>query len=348
MSYFLITREEVKTSLDIRETARANAQIDRLNAAATDEVEGLLKRPLAPVLETRTFDWPDENMVGVAPWRIWLNQNTIIVLTALSSGGVTIPTQDIILRPQSGPPYTRVELNRSSTSAFTGATTPQQAVSMTGVWGDRDDSATAGTLAAAVASTTATTVTVSNAALIGVGQLIRVDTERMTVTEKSSLDTGTTLVGALTATTANTSVPVMSGAAVNIGEMVTLDSERMMVDDIAGNTLIVRRGFDGSVLATHSNGARVYAPRSLTVQRGVFGTTAATHTQGTAVTKHVPRPLLTQLARAHVLVALQEEGAGYARIIGAEGATTTLGATLEALRKRTLETFGRQARFRTV
>jgi hypothetical protein len=348
MGYFLTTREEVKTSLDIRETARANAQVDRLNAAATDSVEGLLKRSFAPVLDTRTFDWPDEQSRGVVPWRIWLNQNTMISLVSASSGGVTIPTQNVLLRPDWGPPFTRVELDRSSSAAFSGGATPQRAVSFTALWGDRDDSATAGALAAAVVSTTAITVTVTNAALIGVGQLLRVDDERMTVTDRSSVATGTTLVGALTASSANTSVPVVSGAAVNVGEVVTLGSERMMVDDVTGNTLVVRRAFDGSVLAQHSNGAVVYAPRLLTVQRGAGGTAAATHITATPITKWVPRGLLSQLARAYIMVGIQDEAAGYARIAGAEGAAAKLGDRLHVLEERALATLGRLARFRTV
>jgi hypothetical protein len=349
MSYFLTTREEVKTSLDIRETARANAQVDRLNAGATDSVEGLLKRTFAPVLDTRTFDWPDEQGRGTVPWRIWLNQNTMISLvSATSSGGVTIPTQNVLLRPDWGPPFTRVELDRSSISAFSGGATPQRAVSFTALWGDRDDTGTAGALAAAVVTTTATTVTVTNAAVIGVGQLIRVDDERMTVTDRASTSTGTTLVGALTASAANTSVPVVSGALVNVGEVVTLGSERMMVDDVTGNTLVVRRAYDGSVLATHSNNTVVYAPRLLTVQRAAGGTTAATHTTATPITKWVPRGLLSQLARAYIMVSVQDEAAGYARVAGAESATAKLGDRLHILEARALETFGRLARFRTV
>jgi hypothetical protein len=266
----------------------------------------------------------------------------------MSSGGVAIPTGNVLLRPDWGPPFTRVELARDSVSAFGGGATPQRSVSMLCLWGDRDDTATAGVLAAAVATTTVTTVTASNAALIGVGQLIRVGDERMTVTERSSVDTGTTLVGALTASSANTSVPVMSGAAVNVGEVVTLGSERMMVDDITGNTLIVRRAFDGSVLATHSNGAVVYAPRLLTVQRGVGGTTAATHSSAAAITKWAYRPLASQLARAYILTGIQDEAAGYARVAAAEGAAAKLGAGLADLECRALKAFGRQARHRAV
>jgi hypothetical protein len=348
MSYFLTTREEVKTSLDIRETARANAQVDRLNAAATDSVEGLVKRGLVPVLDTRTFDWPDEQARGVAPWRIWLNQNTMISLESAASGGVAIPPGNVLLRPDWGPPFTRVELDRSTSAVFGGGATPQRSVSLTALWGDRDDTAPAGALAAAVATSTVATVTVTNAALIGVGQLIRVDDERLTVTDRASVVTGTTVVGALTASVANTSVPVVSGAAVNIGEMITVGSERMMVDDITGNSLVVRRACDGSVLASHSNGAAVYAQRLLTVQRGVAGTTAATHLTATTITKWMPRGLLSQLARAYIMVGIQDESAGYARVAGAEGAAGKLGERLATLEARALETFGRRARFRAV
>ncbi len=141
---------------------------------------------------------------------------------------------------------------------------------------------------------------------------------------------------------------VVSGAAVNVGEVVTLGSERMMVDDITGNTLVVRRAFDGSVLAQHSNNTVVYAPRLLTVQRGVAGTTATTHLTAAPITKWAPRGLLTQLARAYIMVGIQDEAAGYARVAGAEGAAAKLGERLAVLEARALETFGRRARFRAV
>ena len=44
-------------------------------------------------------------------------------------------------------------------------------------------------------------------------------------------------------------VPVTNGAAIAVGETILIDAERMLTVDIAGNNLIVKRGFDGSTLA---------------------------------------------------------------------------------------------------
>ncbi len=52
------TREDVKTALDIKESARVNAQIDRALAGARDSVETLCNRKFYPQAATRVFDWP--------------------------------------------------------------------------------------------------------------------------------------------------------------------------------------------------------------------------------------------------------------------------------------------------
>lgn len=348
MSIWFITREEVKASLDIKESARANAQIDRLIAASTESIVGDLKRSFAPVLATRTFDFPSEQQRGTPRWRLWLNQNTLISATTVSSGGVVIPPSDYFLRPDWGPPFTHLEIDRSSNSAFGGGSTPQRDITIDGLWGDRDDEDTAGTLAAAIGSTTVRTITVSNAALIGVGQLIRVDSERMVVTGRAGVDTTANLSGTVAANLGATTIPVTSSALVNIGEVITLDAERMIIDDITGNNLIVRRAQDGTVLASHTS-SDVYAPRLLTVQRGAQGTTAATHSNGAAVAKWLSRSLLSQWSNAETLNGLQQEGSAYARIVGSgDNEREATGRALNDLRDRARTAFGRQVRHRAV
>jgi hypothetical protein len=348
MSIWYTTREEVKTSLDIKESARANAQIDRLIEAQTESIDGDMHRVFPPTLATRTFDWPNERQRGTPPWRLWLNQNELISITSMTSGGVTIPEADRFLRPDWGPPYTRLELDRDSDSVFGGGSTPQRDISITGLWGYRNDEETAGALAAAVASTSTTSITVSNASLIGVGQLLRIGTERMIVTGRSSTDTGTNLSGTIAASLAVTTVPVQSGAAVNVGEMILLDSERMVVDDITGNNLIVRRAQDGTVLAAHTT-SDVYAQRTLTVQRGALGTTATTHLDAAAIVKWDPPALINQWARAETLNALQQEGSAYARVIGSgDNQREGTGQGLADVRTRARAAHGRKNRHRAV
>lgn len=342
------TREEVKASLDIKDSAHANAQIDRLIAAATESIDGDMRRSFAPVVATRLFDWPNEWQRGTPAWRLWLNQNDLIAITAMSSGGITIPAPARVLYPDTGPPYTRLEIDRDSTSAFGGGSTPQLDISITGLWGYRNNEQDAGTLAAAINSTAATTITVSNSALIGVGQLIRVDDERMIVTGRASVDTTANLSGTIGANLATTLVPVTSSAVVAVGEVILLDAERMIIDDIAGNNLLVRRAQDGTVLAAHTS-SDVYAPRLLTVERGALGTTAATHTTAAPIAKWVAPPLIGQLSRAETLVAMQQEPSAYARVIGTgDNAREATGQGLADLRRRACAAHARQIRLRAV
>ena len=53
------TREDVRSSMGSASSARDDAQIDRALDTATTDVSELCHRDFQPVLDTRTFDWPD-------------------------------------------------------------------------------------------------------------------------------------------------------------------------------------------------------------------------------------------------------------------------------------------------
>src|SRR5690606_40111271 len=124
--------------------------------------------------------------------------------------------------------------------------------------------------------------------LIGVGDLIRVGTERMIVTGKVMLDTGVT-ASSLEARAGDVSITLSTATgAPTVGEVILIGSERMLVVDRAGLVLTVKRAWDGSVLASHASGASIWPPRTLLVSRAVLGATAAFHQVGAAVARHVP------------------------------------------------------------
>lgn len=340
------TREDVKRALDVAETARSNGQIDRAIEAASRTIEGRLHRRFYPELRTMTWDWP--NPQRARSWRLWLDANELISVSSVVSGGVTIPASDYLLYPTDGPPYNRIEINLSSSSAWSSGTTHQQAIAITGLYGYRADEVPAGTLAAAISTTTATTVNVSDAAAIGVGDIIKVDSERMIVTGRSMLTTGQTLQTPLTTSNANVTVAVTNGSAFAVDEVILLDSERMLVADIGGNNLTVRRAWDGSVLAAHT-GSTIYAPRTLTVERGALGTTAATHSSGAAVARHVPPGPVSALCVGLALAQVLQEQSGYARTAGSgEAQREVVGRGLKALWDDAYTACGRQARIRGV
>ncbi len=311
----LCTREQVQTALDVASTSRAAAQVDGCCQTGTAATADLLNRNFVPTVATRRYDWPPR--IPSPAWRLWLeddgNGSELISLTSVTSGGVVVPPSSVLPGPTNfGPPYCYLDIDLSTSAAWAAGTTWQQAIAVTGLWGYRDDTAPAGALAAAVSSTTAATIAVTDSGAAGVGDLVKVGAERMVVADKAMLTTAQTLQTPLAAAAAGTSVAVTTGTAYNPGEVILLDSERMLVTDVAGNTLTVRRAWDGTTLAAHT-GSTIYAARTWTVIRGHAGTTAATHAQADPITRHVPPALARELALAEALSSLLGRTSGWSR-----------------------------------
>lgn len=344
------TREEIKAELDAKETARSNARIDRALADATEAVHGLCHRIFYPVVATRYFDWP--NSQSRTSWRLWLDASEVVSVTSLVSGGVTIAASDYFLEPNVyGPPYNRIEIDLDSSASFGGGDTHQRDVAVAGVWaGSPLTETVAGTAAEALdTSETGIDVDAATSAAVGVGSLLRIESERVIVTARAQLDTGQTLGGSLTNQNSMVTVAVQSGAAFAAGETITIDSERMLVEDITGNNLTVRRAWDGSTIAAHSASATIYAPRTLTVVRGALGTTAAAHDSGASIHRwDAPGPV-RQFVIAEALNDLLQGRAGYARTAGSgENEREVTGRGLRELRERVYASHGRKARSRGV
>jgi hypothetical protein len=342
MSVWYATREQVKAALDTAETARNDAQVDRAIESATDAVFALTHRRFWPQTATRYFPWP--NRQYARGWRLWLDGDELVSVTTMTAGGTTIPPTDYFLEPvNTGPPFTSIEIDLSSSSAFSSGATWQRAIAITGEFGHSADTTPAGALAEALDASEAG-VDVTDSSLVGVGTIVKVDDERMIVTGRSQLDTGQTS-SALTASSSDESITSITAGSIAVGEVLLVDSERMLVVDVAGTTLTVKRAWDGSTLAVHSSGVTIYAPRTLTVERGAVGTTAATHLTATAVTAHVVPPLIRDLAIAEAIDQLQLETSGYARVIGeGDNAREGTGRSLFDLRRDVERRYGRQAR----
>ncbi len=341
------TREDVRSALDFKETARNNPQIDRAVVAGSRSVEGLLHRKFLPWTGVRYFDWPGAQYS--TSWRLWLNQTELVSLTSITSGGIALTPGDVFLEPvNDGPPYDRIEMDRSTSASLNSGDTPQRSIAITGVWGYDDVTTQVATVATTV-NASVTTLEVSDSSAIGVGATLLVDSERVHVTESAFITTTTTLGGNLTASLAEVSVPVASGSAIHAGESILIDGERMQVASVVGNTLTVKRAVEGSVLATHTSGATVYAPRSLTVSRAALGTTAASHTAPAAVYLQVIPGLVRELAIAEAIGCYLGESSGYAGSAGSgESGTKNVAGGLAGIRNQAYMAYGRKARTRAV
>jgi hypothetical protein len=338
MGAWYATREDVKAALDVKETARSNAQIDRAIEGSSRQIDRLTHRRFWPQTATRYKDWPVLYGTGL-PWRVWLDDDELVSVSSLTSGGVTIAAFNYFLEPaNSGPPYDSIELDLADSATFTAGSTHQRNIAITGVFGYRADTEQVGVIATQQGASD-TSIVVTWSGRIGVGDILLVGTEREVVTARSMVDSTQNTGGSLTASMADVTVAVSTGSAFLVGDVLLIDSERMLVVDIAGNNLTVKRAWDGSVLAAHNSNVDVYALTGATVTRGQFGTAAAVHLVGVAVYRHVQEPAVRNYCVALALDTLLGEEAGYTRKASQE---------LPELTKRFVAGYARSTRIRAV
>ncbi len=348
------TREAVQDAFDVREAAHRSTQIDDALRSASDDIDAWLNRHkhgVAPTIATRYFNWPVQD--GQA-WRLWLDENELVSVATLTAGGTTIAASDYFLEPvNSGPPYTNIEIDLSSSASFTNSGTAQRAIRIVGTWGVGDQQDPAGLLDEAL-DASETGVNVTNASLVGVGDVLLVDSERMVVTDRSSITTAVNLGTALTAQKSNQTIAGISGG-FNVGEVLLIGSERMKIVENNGTDLTVIRAYDGSTLAAHSIGATLFAYRTLTVERGALGTTAATHLTAAAITKWRVPDLIRDLCKAEAITRLEQEFSAYgARVYSDEaerdssGTDVVSGRGLTDIRKSCARRYKRKFRKKAI
>lgn len=356
-------REQVRRALDVQQSAYADTILDRKLQAASGAVDRLCMRKFYPLTTTYNWDWP--NYQYAYPWRLWLDQRELAGPPTLVESGpflntpIIIPPSEYILLPQSGPPYTSIQLRRDTNAAFGNNTTPQYDIQITGPFGYWMQTEQVANLAAAITSTSQTTVSLTANGLVDVGNTLVVGSERMLVTDSQYTSTGISpTAGCTTSSAADNTLTVPDGTQFATQEVILLDSEWMLIQNIIGNKLIVKRAYSGSVLATHAL-PPIYARRQLTVSRAFLGTTAATYLAATPVSIDVYPDLVTELTIAEAVVALIQGSTGYANTQQA----TWLGQTqrnqgqvpenfpgpgLPDLRQQCYDAYGRKVRSRVV
>jgi len=332
------TREEVLLALNSASDAINARKIDSAIESASRSVEKLTKRRFYPETKAKLFDYP----LHSNSWRLWFDSpEELISATAVSSGGVSISSNDYFLEPNNyGPPYSRLELDFASNATFQTTETTQRQISVTGIWGYQYDTKTVATLAGGI-NASVTSVAVSDVSDIGVGSLIKIGDELIQVTDKSWVDSGQN-TSALTASANSVSITGITAGTIHQYETILIDSERMLVTDVSGTTVTVKRAMDGSVLAVHALNTDIYALRTLTVVRGVLGTTAATHTDLAGVSVFtVPGPI-AELTLAEAINSFKQRGNGYSKTVGTgEGEREATGRALNELRKAVKNQYGR-------
>jgi hypothetical protein len=339
------TREKVQKALDQADAPRLNSVIDDACRSASRDIEGACHRRFYPVTGIR-YPEPYHVSGGV----LWLNtrDNEVISLVTVVVDGDTLTEGiDYYLDGEGGgAPYTALRLYSGASRGW--SLQPRGNV-LTGDFGGSGATADAGALGAAITTTTAVQMTVTNSAVVGVGDLVTVGSERVIVVDKSLATTTATLTGTVAAESSTTTIPVSSGALVNAGEMILVGAERMYVEDVAGNNLIVKRAQNASVLAAHAASDVVYAPRLCQIRRGAAGTTADDHLIGAALVRNLPPSQVSDTALALAENYAEQAKSAYGRLSGAgdnrrasggTGVTAGIGAAVESLYRA----YGRKGR----
>jgi len=360
------TNEQITRSLEVAQATYSKHLIAAKIASASDSIDGFLHRRFYPEQRTILRDWPNHSYSPT--WEINLGDNELISLTQVLSGGTDI-TADVLLRrgdDKQEPPYSAIQVDLSSASAFTGGTTFQQAITISGLFsGDKDTSQvlSGGVLSGAINSSVTTCVInpVSGYYTVGTGSLLLIGTERLLTTDRRmSAVSGQTITGNVTAEQSSKLIGVTSGAAFAADEIILINAERMRIDDIAGNNLIVSRAWDGTALAAHTSGDAVYAMRTFTVTRGALGSTAASHSDAVSVYVHDYPPLVNELCVAETVVLLQQNAGGYTQAISAVAPSFSgfranrpaqkevIGQGLEDIRDRCWRAHGRKGRLAAI
>jgi len=341
------TRERVVAGIDKGMPWAERARVDEAIEAASRSVEGLLHRKFYPEIRTETFDWPTRLNSGRS-WRLWLNDKELISRpTVVTSGGLDLDVDELLLYPSGGPPYNRIETDLGGQGTFQSANSHQQQISLTGLFGYRDDRVSVGETLASV-DTDDELLDVSANGRIGVGSILNLSNERVVVTGRRWLASGQTNLTPMTAQNNYTGLTVTDGSDFAEGETILIESEYMTIEAIAGNAMVVKRAQFGSVLAAHT-AASIYQHNRLEVTRGALGTTAASHSAGVALTAWVPPRVVTQLTVAEAVSVFVSENANYARTIGSgEAVREVRGNSLKDLREQARTAIGRNFRHRAV
>jgi len=343
-------RYEAQRGVGFHPGVDANTAIDRALMTAKETIEGGLKRRFYPSDDTRFWDWPPQGGSGPSggtpadPWRLPLDDNDLVCLTAMVAGGLTIGLDQLFPYPWSNPakgrPYfTALEIDRSTSASFGNyQQTPQQSLAATATWGYGADADPVSQLAADV-GTSDTTITVTDGSQAGPGDLIVLGFargsapfpgsaphagaiapylgERVVIADATPVSTGLTQSGSgvTTAEDSDQALTWTGTGSLTAGEVITLDQEDMFIEKVLGGSATVRRAFNGTTLASHSSAA-IWAMRQWTVIRAQLGTTPGTYSAAAQVCRHRVPQLIRDLSGAEVTNQLLQEGSGYARMVG--------------------------------
>jgi hypothetical protein len=161
-------------------------------------------------------------------------------------------------------------------------------IEITGKWGKNNSTKSTG-LTVTSQTNSELTLEVSNGSLISAGMVLLIGDEQELVEDSATAsDSGADVEGAIDISDEEIDVETGHGTLVHVGETICIDLEDMLIAKISANKLQVKRGWNGTTIATHADDAAVMVYRKFTVRRGVNGTSAAAHSSAAIDQYEIP------------------------------------------------------------
>jgi hypothetical protein len=206
-------------------------------------------------------------MFGAAPFRD-LNTPPVLSISSVTNNGITVTDYTLFPRNRfwEHGPYSRL---------YRDGSWDDEDVVITGKWGLYDDSILLGISATQLIG--ATTLSVTNGAMVSPGMVLLVEDEQELVTGVAAPSAAVSLLDGAVGFSDEV-VTVDNGSELNPGEVIQISTEDMLIRHISGNDAVVSRGWNGTIQADHADDSPIKVYRSYTITRGVNGTTAAAHT----------------------------------------------------------------------
>lgn len=175
--------ETLRRATGYQDASRDSVILQHLLGASRDFDRDTLRR-FFPYTGMNAYRWPPLHIS--ASWEQWTEEDllsvSLVQVAAAGIGAVPVTLTHYYLEPQfAGPPYNRLEVDLSSADVFQSGPTPQRSLQITGQWGYTSTTRAAGTLGAAIASPSATTITISDDTLIDQGDVLLIDSEALFV-----------------------------------------------------------------------------------------------------------------------------------------------------------------------
>lgn len=302
---------------------------------------------------TAVYDWPAVDLSH--PDRLWFNGVDFIRVDTVTAGGVTIPPTDYVLEPANwGPPYTWLQIKDASTvGSLSNNGERWQTITVTGTTGYTETTVTAGVINNVLTddqTVTGLDVDIS----VGVGSLLKLGDEWVTVKDRYWSKTTDTLAADVDKSTASDQITISSVGEYCPGETIRIDAEKMLVEsyDAESGIMTVRRAFHGSTLAAHTAGVEIETQGTYKLERGQLGTTAVAHAGDTPVKVWQPPALIRELCIAEAITTVQQGAVGYRPSEGGGGAYVpkgeTRGAGLDTIRSKAISKYRRTPIFRPI